>query len=522
MERIHEIVIVGSGFAGIGMAARLLSMGIRDFVVLEQSAALGGTWRDNCYPGAACDVESHVYSYSFEPRPTWSRAFAEQQEILSYLNDVTDKYGIRPHISFSSKLQSASWNEAQAFWKLRLEDGRSLGAKILVSGTGCLSRPTFPAIPGRETFEGPAVHTGAWDPAFDCRDKSVAVIGTGASAIQVVPSIALQVRALKLFQRTPPWILRKPDRRISPLEKNLFASLPFSQRLVRWLTHWRREFLLLFFVVKPEWMKLVQHSGTRYLEEVVKDPVLRAKLTPDYTPGCKRLLLSSEYYQAVQRDNVELVTDSIAEIRPRSIVTRDGREHAVDAIIFATGFETAGAKAIAFETRGRGGVDLADRWKDGAEAYLGTSVAGFPNLFFVLGPNTALGHNSVIYMIECQIEYIARCIELMRLRRLASVEVKQSVQDEYNRLLQERISRTVWASGCRSWYQSESGKNVALWPGFTAEYRKLTARFDTEDYRTRTSPSVCTADVAGSVRDGPIEMPMFRQVAYEAIGSAKS
>jgi cation diffusion facilitator CzcD-associated flavoprotein CzcO len=476
-----HILVVGTGFAGLGMAIRLKQAGIHDFTVLEQGAEVGGTWRDNHYPGAACDVPSHLYSFSFEPNPTWTRTFANQKEILAYLIHCADKYGVRSHIRFGTSVTASTYDDKTGMWTVETNGGETFRARVVVSGCGGLSRPGKPQIPGLESFEGAKFHSARWDHSFDLTGKRVAIIGTGASAVQIVPAIAPKVGQLFVYQRTPPWIMPKPDDPIPEKTRDLLARAPFLQKLARAGQYWPREIFAYGFTREPRILKLGEKIARRYLERKVKDPALRAKLTPSYKLGCKRVLPTNDYYPALQRENVELVTDGIAEVRPHGILSNDGTERAVDAIILATGFEAAEAVAP-FEVRGRGGRDLGTTWKDGAEAYLGTSVAGFPNMFLLVGPNTGLGHTSMVFMIESQIAYVLDAIKTMRKQGLASVEVREDVQTRFNAELHARFPRTVWASGCVSWYQTRSGKNTTLWPGFTVEYRLRTRKFDAGSY----------------------------------------
>jgi cation diffusion facilitator CzcD-associated flavoprotein CzcO len=490
---LDHVLIVGTGFAGLGIAIALKKAGIDDFTILEQADRVGGTWRDNHYPGAACDVQSHLYSFSFEPNPKWSRMFAPQAEILAYLEHCADKYDLRRHIRFGTAVTRATFDERRGVWTVdtRRDTSRdasdntvratSFEARTLVSGCGPLSRPVLPDIAGLASFAGKTFHSARWDHSFALEGKSVAVIGTGASAIQIVPAIAPRVGKLRVFQRTAPWIMPKPDREMRPRERALFARVPLAQRVRRLALYWQREALALGFVAKPGILKFAERFATSYLERSVSDPALRKKLTPDYRMGCKRILPSNDYYPALERPNVELVTDAIAEVRAHAIVTKDGVEHAVDAIVLATGFEAAEAVSP-FEVRGKSGRELNAEWQRGPEAYLGTSVSGFPNLFLLVGPNTGLGHSSMILMIESQVRYIVSAIRTMRDQGVKLVDVLPEVQERYNTELQAKLPRTVWASGCKSWYQTKSGKNTTLWPGFTFAFRHRTRRFDPADY----------------------------------------
>ena len=478
------VLIVGSGFAGLGMAIRLKQAGIDDFVLLEQANGIGGTWRDNHYPGAACDVQSHLYSFSFEPWPEWSREFAPQKEILAYLEHCADKYGIRPHIRFGARVTRAHWDEDAGMWEVETNDGAKIRAPVLVPGCGPLSRPVMPDIPGLESFQGKTFHSARWDDSFPIEGKSVAVIGTGASAIQIVPEIAPRAGKLFVYQRTAPWVMPKPDGEIPAWKRAAFRRVPAAQQLARQRIYWTRELMALGFVVEPKIMKLAERYSRGFLRKSVADPELRDKLTPRYTMGCKRVLPTNDYLPALQRPNVELVTAPIAEIRAHSIATKDGVDRPVDAIVLATGFEAA-EQVAPFEIRGRDGRELNEVWTDGAEAYLGTSVAGFPNLFMLIGPNTGLGHTSMIIMIEAQIAYVLDAVKRMRARGLESVEVRPDVQAVYNLEMQRRLANTVWASGCMSWYLTRTGKNTTLWPGFTFEFRLRTRRFDADSYDER-------------------------------------
>jgi cation diffusion facilitator CzcD-associated flavoprotein CzcO len=475
------IAIIGTGFSGLGMGIRLKQAGIHDFVIFEQADHVGGTWRDNHYPGAACDIESHLYSLSFAPNPNWTRQYAPQAEILAYLDHCADKYGLRPHIRLCAAVTSAVFDEPSGHWELRTSDGKITKAHQIIAACGGISRPALPDIPGLEDFAGKIFHSARWDHSYDLTDKTVAVIGTGASAIQIIPAIAPRVKRLHLFQRTPPWIVPKADRRITEAERERFRRRPVLQHLVRWKQYLRHELFAAGFVSNPGILRLAERLVHRYLRQMVPDPALRAKLIPDYRMGCKRVLVSNDYYPALQRPNVDLITQSIKEVQPHGLLTQDGTSHPVDAIILATGFQAAEAMAP-FSVLGRSGRDLNAAWRDGAEAYLGTTVTGFPNLFFIVGPNTGLGHNSMIFMIESQIAYVLSCIKTMRSRRLKWVEVRPETQAQFNRTLQARFPRTVWKTGCVSWYQTRAGKNTTLWPGYTFEYRLKTRRFDPSNY----------------------------------------
>jgi cation diffusion facilitator CzcD-associated flavoprotein CzcO len=486
----NQVLIVGAGFAGLCMGIRLKQAGFHDFTILEQSGGLGGTWRDNHYPGAACDIPSYLYSFSFEPNPRWSRSFGEQAEILQYLEGCADKYGLRPHLRFDVRISGATFDERAGLWTVTTSDGETLRARALVSGCGGLSRPSYPDIPGLGSFEGKTFHSARWDHSYPLEGKTVGVIGTGASGIQLVPAIAPKVAKLDVFQRTPPWIVPKLDVPIPPRMKSTFAAAPPLQQLARTAIYWLLEWRAYAFVVRPQLLKRAEPQALRYLASRVKDPALRAKLTPSYRMGCKRILLSNDYFAAIQRENVELVTDGIERVTKTGVLTTDGKEHRLDALVCATGFQAAEAVAP-FEIRGRGGRDLAEEWKNGAEAYLGTTVAGFPNLFLLVGPNTGLGHNSMIFMIESQVEYVLDAIRTIDRRHLKYVDVRPDAQTPYNDTLKARMAKTVWSTGgCKAWYTTRDGKNTTLWPGFTFEYRHRTRRFDPAPYDLVTEDSI--------------------------------
>jgi cation diffusion facilitator CzcD-associated flavoprotein CzcO len=481
VDRSHfHVAVVGTGFSGLGMAIRLKQEGIEDFVVFERAGEVGGTWRDNTYPGAACDVPSHLYSFSFAPNPDWSRTFSPQWEIQDYLRRCADRFRVLPHVRFHHAVTDAHWDDVHGHWRIETSGG-SFTAQVLVAGPGPLSEPSIPRIPGLDSFEGPAFHSAQWDHDQDLSGKRVAVIGTGASTIQVVPQIQPQVERLHLFQRTPPWIMPHPDRALSRPERRLYKRFPALQLAMRAGIYWARETFVLPFIHKrlavvPE--RLARH----HMASQVPDPELRRKLTPDYTIGCKRILISNDYYPAVSQPNVELVTDGIREVRARSIVLSDGRELDADVIVFGTGFRVTDMPAAEY-IRGREGRSLAEVWKGSMQAYLGTSIAGFPNLFMLVGPNTGLGHNSMVFMIESQLAYVIDALKTMAHRGLAWVDVRSDVQEAYNEEIQDGLSETVWSTGgCASWYLDDSGRNTTLWPGGTWRFRSRTRRFDPARY----------------------------------------
>ncbi|GAA4061894.1 flavin-containing monooxygenase [Nonomuraea soli] len=475
------IVIIGSGFAGIGMAIKLKDAGYHDFVILEKAADLGGTWRDNTYPGCACDVPSHMYSFSFDLNPGWSRMFSPQEEIWRYMRSCVERYGLAGHFRFGQEVVGLEWDDAAREWEVAVAGGAPLRCKAVVSGIGALHIPKFPDIPGRESFAGPAFHSAEWDHSIDLTGKRVAVIGTGASAIQFVPRIAPQTAHLTLFQRTPPWIQPKPDFPITGRLKK-FVERPGGARTLRNAIYWSLETRALGFTIDPRLMKVHERMALRHLEQQVPDPELRAKLTPDYTIGCKRILLSSDYYPALTRPNVTLDTSAITAITPTGVVTASGEEIEVDVIVYGTGFKVVDALNDQ-RIIGRDGLKIQDAWRDGIETYYGITTSGFPNLFFLLGPNTGLGHNSVVFMIESQVRYVMECLRLLSRTKARAIDVLPSHQRAFNRRLQERLDRLVWAEGgCRSWYLDEHGVNRTLWPGFTFEYWARTRKVNTGAY----------------------------------------
>jgi len=478
-----RVAIIGSGFGGLGMAMRLQDAGEHDFCVLERGDDVGGTWRDNHYPGAACDVPSHLYSFSHRPNPDWSRSFSAQSEILAYLRRCAHESGVLDKVRFGHEVLAAAWDDDAQRWRIETSGG-PVTAQVLVSAAGPLSDPIVPKLPGLETFEGATFHSATWDHSYDLHGKRVAVVGTGASAIQFVPQIQPEVARLHLFQRTAPWVVPRHDRAYTAAERWAFRHVPGFQRASRTAIYWARESYVLGFAIRRGLLTVVERIARRHLARQVPDPALRAELTPDYTIGCKRILISNDYYPALTRANTEVVTEGIREVRPDGIVTADGIERKVDAIIFGTGFHTTDLP-IAQRVRGRDGSTLAETWADGMQAYRGSTVHGFPNLFFIIGPNTGLGHSSMVFMIESQVSYILDALERMDATGVGAVEVDADVQEAYNAELQEKMTGTVWTEGgCASWYLDARGRNSTLWPRFTFGFRSLTRSFDIDAYRT--------------------------------------
>lgn len=479
----HRIIIVGSGFAGIGMAIKLKEAGYTDFQIIERADEVGGTWRDNSYPGCECDVQSHLYSFSFEPNNDWSKKYSGHKEIHDYIKGVARKHDLYKHIRFNTSLKGATFIEDGAYWEVYTETGETITAQMVVTAVGPLSNPAMPNIKGMKKFKGESFHSATWNHDYDLKGKRVAVIGTGASAIQFVPQIAGQVDDLKLFQRTPPWVIPKPDRKFTGLEKTLFKRAPLYRRAHRASIYWMNEFFLNGFI-KPE--SIVRSTAERiaksYIASKIKDPVLRDKVTPDYRLGCKRVLVSNNYYPALARDNVDVLNDGIQEITKDSVIDGNGVEHKVDAIIYGTGFQVS-EPLMGVSVKGLGGRDLNEEWhNNGYETYLGTTLSGYPNVFCLAGPNTGIGHTSLVFMIECQVNYAMQCIKKLDADNLAYMDVKPQAQQKFDRDLQEDMEGTVWTSGCNSWYLAESGKNFTIWPDFTYKFWLKTRRLIEEDY----------------------------------------
>jgi cation diffusion facilitator CzcD-associated flavoprotein CzcO len=486
-ERTHvRIAIVGSGFGGLGAAIQLLRHGIDDFVVLERAGDVGGTWRDNSYPGCTCDVPSHLYSFSFAPNPGWTRSHSPQPEIQAYLQLCARDFGVLPHLRLGHDVRAAGWDDSAQRWRVETSRG-SLTASAIVMAPGPLSDPVLPTLPGLDSFAGKVFHSARWDHDYDLTGRRVAVVGTGASAVQFVPAIQPGVARLHLFQRTAAWILPRPGRAIGRRTQRLFARVPFSQYVVRSAVFATRELMVVLFR-HPRLMRRAQRVAQLYLRAAVPDPALRAKLTPDFTMGCKRVLLSNDYLPALTRSNVEVVTRGIAEVRARSIVGGDGVERPVDAIIFGTGFQPTDPP-LARHVRGRGGRTLAAAWAGSPQAHLGTTVAGFPNLFLLLGPNTGLGHNSVVYMIEAQIAHVLDTLDYMQRNGVTAIEPRPEAQAAFVADVQRRMEGTVWtAGGCRSWYVDATGRNSTLWPDFSWRFRRRVARLDPAEYAMSRRP----------------------------------
>jgi cation diffusion facilitator CzcD-associated flavoprotein CzcO len=482
-EKAHSlsIVIIGTGFGGLGMAIQLKKAGIESFILLEKASGVGGTWRDNTYPGAACDVQSHFYSFSFEPKHDWSRKFGLQPEILDYMRSCVDKHHLQDHIQFNQEVSTAVFNESSNTWQVTTVDGSLFKADIVVTATGQLNQPSWPNIPGLASFDGKMFHSARWDHHYELEGKKVAVIGTGASAIQFIPEIVPRVESLSLFQRSAAWVLPKPDRPFQKWEQLLFKKLPLWDRLYRSLIYWKNESRALAFTRFNGLLSIFAWQAKRFARSQVRNPQKRRDLIPDYQIGCKRILISNDWHKAVDQDHVNLVTTGVEQIVSDGVVTTDGALHKVDALILGTGF-AASEFLSPMTIVGRGGETLNEAWASGAEAYKGITVSGFPNLFILYGPNTNLAHNSIVFMLESQVQYVLSCIGELSRQPGSAMDVKPDRQKTFASQVHQRLESSVWKSGCNSWYLDENGKNTVNWPGFTFTYRQATLKANPDDY----------------------------------------
>lgn len=480
-----EVLIIGAGFSGLCMAAQLRRAGETSFLVLEKADEIGGTWRDNRYPGCACDVASHLYSLSFAPRSDWTRMYPTQPELLAYQQGIVADEGLAPHIRLNTAMRRADWDAAASCWRVTATDGRIFTGRSLVLGTGLLHVPARPAIPGLESFQGQVFHSAEWPADADLKGKRIAVIGTGASAIQFVPEIAPDAARLHVFQRHAPYLLPKPDFAFPPWARAALRWVPGLRRLLRAAIYWFNETQAMGFLGDEKRAQFAETMAKRYLHKQVKDPALRAKLTPDYRFGCKRVLISNNYYPALLRPNVELVTDPIRAVTADAVVTADGAARPVDAIILGTGFDVAGS-AYGIPVHGVGGQSLAEAWAGGVKTYYGIGTAGFPNFHMLLGPNTGLGHTSVLIMIEAQVAHVLRCLKRLKRERRAALDVTPAAQAAFDAELHGRLDKLVWQKGgCRSWYQDAEGRNVAIWPDYAYRYVRRVKAIPADAYAVK-------------------------------------
>lgn len=478
-----KVAIIGAGFGGIAMAIRLQQHGIYDFIILEKGSDFGGTWRDNQYPGAACDVQSHLYSLSFAPKSNWSKRYAEAPEIFSYIQDLVTDYNLRAFCRLNTEVMAAHYQAERCLWQLQLQDQSILEAQFVIFASGPLHIPQIPDILGIEKFQGKVFHSAQWDHTYDPTGKNVASIGTGGSAIQYIPEIAPKCKQLYVMQRTAAWVIPRDEGAYPNLEKKLFKKYDWFRKLHRARLYWSNESRVVP-IAKPGIMKFTQKLAELFIKYEVKNPELAKKLTPDYIMGCKRILVSNKYFPTFNRHNVELVTEKIQELTEHSIITQDGKERPIDCLIYGTGFITDPRIYMKnFQCTGLDGVELNEMWKQGAESYYGICVKDFPNLFQLLGPNTLLAHNSVIFMIEAQVEYILQLMQLVDQSQSDAIMVKDQAQDTFNQQVQHMFEKTVWQSGCVNWYQQEGGKNFALWPTYTWKYWLKTKKPNATDYR---------------------------------------
>ncbi len=478
-----DTLIVGAGFAGLGTAIRLQQAGVKNIAILERGSEVGGTWRDNQYPGAACDIPSNLYSYSFAQNPDWSRGFSGSREILGYVHQLVNRFDLHRLVRFNQNVESMAFDEAAGQWRVMTADGQVHRARSVVMAQGPLSNSSWPKIMGLETYEGHKIHSARWDHGYDFTGKRVAVVGTGASAIQIVPELVKQAAHVKVFQRTPAWVMPRPDYASPDWSKKLFGRMPAAQTAFRELLYWVHESMAVGVVWTTPVTRLFERLARLYLRSQVRDPWMRRQLTPDFRLGCKRILISNDWYTSLQAPNCELVTWPIARISEKGIRTVEGIEHQFDCIVFATGFDVSKSGAP-FPVTGLNGRSLDQEWSRGAQAFKSVSVSGYPNVFLTFGPNSGPGHNSALVYMEAQIDYIVKGVRKLLDDNLRVLDVRAEVQAAYNAGIQKRLKRTNWNSGCRSWYLTEDGFNATMYPGLATQFRAQMSRFEANDYRT--------------------------------------
>lgn len=477
-----QTLILGAGFGGVGAAIRLREAGLDDFLILERAGDVGGTWRDNTYPGAACDVPSNLYSFSFAKNPDWSRTYSGSAEILRYVQRLVDEHQLRPRIHFHQTVCEARFDEHAGEWVVRTASGDVFHARSVISATGGLTDPSFPAIEGIERFAGKRIHSARWDHTYDFAGKRVAVIGTGASAVQIVPELVKVAGSVKVFQRTPGWVVPRPDYRVKERTKALFRRTPAAQQAVRDALFWGHESSALAVIWPSPLTRVAERIALAHLHHQVKDPWLRRQLTPNYRIGCKRVLLTNDYYPALQQPNCKLITWPIVRLGEQGVHTAEGVLHQADCVVFATGFEVH-KQSTPFPVVGLEGRVLGDEWRGGAQAHKSMNVTGFPNLHFILGPNSGPGHNSALVYMESQIDYAVQGVRALAESGARYLDVRPEVQQRYNEALQKRLAKTNWNSGCKSWYLTADGFNATMYPGFATQYAQELRRFEMEDYR---------------------------------------
>ncbi|CAN5309924.1 NAD(P)/FAD-dependent oxidoreductase [soil metagenome] len=478
---IHDTLIIGAGFTGLGAAIKLKQAGVEDIVIVERSDRVGGTWRDNTYPGIACDIPSLLYSFSFVKNPSWSRAYPTGGEICAHIEDLADQFGLRQLIRFDTEITGLSFAEDTGVWTATTKGRKRFQARTVVLASGPLADHKLPEIRGIDSYTGHKIHSADWDHNYDFAGKRVAVIGTGASAVQIVPELVKTAEFVKVFQRTPGWILPRLDTKMPPSVQSLFAKVPATQELARQVLFWGHEASATALVWKSPLSSVVARAGKAHLRRAVADPWLRRQLTPDFTPGCKRMLVSSDYYPALQRGNCKLIDWPIATLSPVGIRTGDGVEHHLDAIVFATGYDVH-LSGPPFPVTGLGGRSLQQDWSGHAQAYKSASAHGYPNLFFMCGPNSGPGHNSLLVFVEGQLDYLVAGVTAILDNDLRYLDVREGIQHAYNAQIQRRLSRTTWMSGCNSWYLTDDGFNASMYPGFATQYLRQMRDFRYEDY----------------------------------------
>jgi len=482
--KVHDVLIIGAGFAGLGTAIQLRKQGIIDIVVLERGTEVGGTWRDNQYPGAACDIPSNLYSFSFARNPQWSRGYSGSREILGYIRHLANHYKLMPMIRFGHNVEALAWDDRLGLWTITLSGREPVQARSVVMAQGPLSNAGFPNIRGIDAFKGHKIHSARWDHDYDFTGKRVAVIGTGASAVQIIPELVKVADKVKVFQRTPGWVLPRADYAAPEWTKQLFKHLPASQTAVRRAMYWIHESMAFGMIWNTPMTRALEMLGTRFREHQVKDAWMRRQLTPDFRIGCKRVLMTNDYYPALQKPNCELITWPIANLSEKGIRSVEGLEHQVDCIVFATGFEVS-KNGAPFKITGIGGRQLNDEWARGAQAYKSVNVSGYPNLFITFGPNSGPGHNSALVYMESQIDYITQAIGMLVKESVRVLDVRSDAQARYNAVIQKRLAKTNWNSGCKSWYLTEDGFNATMYPGFATQFAQQMARFERKDYRVQ-------------------------------------
>lgn len=480
-NKIYDTIIVGTGFTGIGAAIKLTQAGVDDFVILEREDRVGGTWRDNTYPGAACDIPSLLYSFSFVANPAWSRAYSPAEEIRRHIEAMVEEFDLTRRIQFGVEVNGLAFNEDDGTWTIKTKGRKTFRARTVVLASGPLPDHKLPDIRGIDTYEGTKIHSARWDHDYDFTGKRVAVIGTGASAVQIVPELVKQAAFVKVFQRTPGWVMPRLDIATPQRAQTLFAKVPAAQRIARQALYWGHEASATALVWDSPLTGVVARLSKAHLRRQVKDPWLRRQLTPDFTPGCKRMLISSDYYPALQRDNCKLIDWPIATMSPVGIRTSDGIEHHLDAIVFATGYDVH-LSGPPYPVTGIGGRSMADEWSGGAQAYKSINAHGYPNLFIMTGPNSGPGHNSLLVYVEGQLDYAVAGITTILRNQLRYLDVREDVQRRYNERLQQRLTKTTWMSGCNSWYLTADGFNASMYPGFATQYLRQMRDFRFGDY----------------------------------------